>query len=222
MGAPPVLTGRCFWGRRAAPTGPLLYTAVTSRSDTPLSLVGNTYYERRFGKKATATTTAAGAAAAAAATTTLPPLCAGDVVVRMGSATPASLRNHRVVDVTGIQTSFLDASERNGRARLRVDDVVNSMHLHNGHEVPEVRRGAVAVGRLTVLCAFPLAGAASLVPLLNAAGTLLKRQSLTYHSEEEGVQLVRVLGENCRAAALQRVCLRPVTRGDCVVGVRLQ
>ncbi|KAF8294266.1 hypothetical protein TcYC6_0101390 [Trypanosoma cruzi] len=221
MGAAPIITGRCFWGRRTTPNGPLVYTAVGSqkgsddRRRTPISFIGNTYYERRFGGSRSTQSTPLGTSLA------LPSLRNGDILVKMGSATPASLRGRRIVDVTGIQTSFFDASERNARARCCIDDVVHSMHMHDGHEVPELNRGTVDIGRLTVLCAFPVAGTASLLVLENASQALLKRRSLGYRSEEEGVQLVRVIAESCRAAALRRICLHPVMRNDCIVGVRL-
>ncbi|KAH9600142.1 hypothetical protein LSM04_003913 [Trypanosoma melophagium] len=246
MSALPVLTGRCFWGRRLTPSGPLLYSAVVSSGGAPLSLLGNTYYERRFGKKKTSSSTQVGEGRRGRGeiamgstgepnhgedfitpSRRLPPLSAGDIVVKMSSATPASMRGRRLVDVTGIHTSYFNASERNTHARLCMDDVVDSMHLYNGHEVPELKRGVVAIGRITVLCAFPFSGSrtsssSSLFVVQNASTTLLKRNNLVYRSEEEGVQIVRVIAENCRAAALKQLRLSPVMRGDSVVGVCLR
>ncbi|RNF07787.1 hypothetical protein TraAM80_03161 [Trypanosoma rangeli] len=222
MSATSLLTGRCFWGRRTTPTGPFVYTAFRPRKEgnhsqrIPISFLGNTYYERRFGRLPSSHDTSPGTSFS------LPSLSAGDVLVKMGSATPAALRGRRIVDVTGIQTSFLDASERDASARFRIDDVVHSMHMHDGHEVPELNRGIVDIGKLAVLCAFPIAGATSLLPLENVSGTLLKRRSLGYRSEEEGTQLVRVIAEGCQAGALRGLCLRPVMRNDCIAGVRLE
>ncbi|ORC86162.1 uncharacterized protein TM35_000302020 [Trypanosoma theileri] len=242
MSTLPVVTGRCFWGRRLTPNGPLLYSAVLSSGSAPLSLLGNSYYERRFGGKRE-TMGKNGALIqreeAIAPSRKLPPLSAGDIVVKMSSATPASLRGRRVVDVTGIQTSYFNASERNTHARRCMDDVVESMHLYDGHEVPELKRGVVPIGRITVLCAFPLSGSetsllsssssssaalssSSLLVVQNATKTLLKRSNLVYRSEEEGVQLVRVIAENCRAAALKQLHFSPIIRGDSVVGVCLK
>ncbi|RNF21011.1 uncharacterized protein Tco025E_03550 [Trypanosoma conorhini] len=204
------------------PSGPLVYTAVGDCRErsygqrTPMSFLGNTYYERRFGKA----TSSHGAPPGGSLSP--PPLRAGDVLVRMGSAAPAALRGRRIVDVTGIHTSFLDASERDASARCCIDDVVHSMHMHDGHEVPELNRGSVDIGRLAVLCAFPVGGAALLLPLENVSRTLLKRRSLGYRSEEEGVQLVRVIAEGCCAGASRGLRLRPVMRNDCIAGVRLE
>ncbi|EAN79401.1 uncharacterized protein TEOVI_000158100 [Trypanosoma equiperdum] len=223
MNVPVKLSGRCYWGKPSGFAGSLVYMPLTGSEDstnhcgTPLTFLGNSYYERRFGRKLPASCVAS-----------LPPLYPGDVVVKSTSATPASFRSRRLVDVTGIQTSFFDASERNRSAHRRVDDVIQSMHLYDGHEVPELHRGSAAVGKVMVFCAYPTGTTArspltpsSLVILENAAASLLNRRSSLYHSDSDGVQLVRVIAESCRAAAAQGLYLRPVVHDGCVLAVRL-
>nr|CCC95038.1 unnamed protein product [Trypanosoma congolense IL3000] len=222
MRAPLTLSGRCYWGRRTGEAGQFVYSAVLDAAggkcagNTPLTFVGNSYYERRFDKKASS------------ASPSLPPLHAGDVVLKSSLAVPAHLRSRRTVDVTGIQTSYFDASERNRRALCAVGSVIQSMHLYDGHEVPELRRGNVALGKVVALCAYATSGASasspavpSLVLLENVARALTKRRSLLYYSEADGVQLVRVIAEGCRAAAEQEIHIQPVMRDGCVVAVRL-
>ncbi|KAG8346985.1 hypothetical protein TRVL_02189 [Trypanosoma vivax] len=229
MRPPLFLSGRCFWGRLLHNRGQIQYTAVEwGNSDIPTSLLGNTYYERRFGRRSAS---AAVVREKEMANNSLPSLRPGDIVVRTTSSVPFSLRSRRLVDVTGICTSYFNASERNPRARCKVDDVIQSMHLYDGHEIPELNRGQVALGKLVVLCAFPrsgtmnassLLGEKSLVLLENAALMLLNRSSLTYSSDAENVQLVRKIAEGCQIAAAGTLCLEPVLKDGNVVSVRLK
>nr|CCC52965.1 conserved hypothetical protein, fragment [Trypanosoma vivax Y486] len=181
MRPPLFLSGRCFWGRLLHNRGQIQYTAVEwGNSDIPTSLLGNTYYERRFGRRSAS---AAVVREKEMANNSLPSLRPGDIVVRTTSSVPFSLRSRRLVDVTGICTSYFNASERNPRARCKVDDVIQSMHLYDGHEIPELYSSAAEnvqlVRKIAEGCQIAAAGTLCLEPVIkdgNVVSVRLKRR----------------------------------------------
>ncbi|KAK7198642.1 hypothetical protein NESM_000827800 [Novymonas esmeraldas] len=228
---PPVaLTGRCFLLRPRLSANAAAAHRLDSPSPSPLdlecleltqvesgsrdrrgmvpgSLAGNSYYAHRY--------RSSGGAGRSSQTAAEPParLRNGDVVLRLIlSAVPRELAHKRVVDVTGMQTSFHNVSERHDRALATVEEAMQTMHLHDGHEVPALQRGDVDLVRLQPRCVYippssspsrsggdgPVSvGLAKLSPTLrplsNPDVLLAQRRQLSFRSEMEAVQTAQIM-----------------------------
>lgn len=185
----------------------------------PGSLVGNSYYTQRY---------RSGSRVGQRVATPTPAFSQrffnGDVVLRLCcSAVPHELAHKRVVDVTGVQTSFLNSSEHNRRTLATVEETLATMHLHDGHEVPALQRGDVDLLRLQPQCVYapppsrstPMGsnarGAAAgtefdltnlesvLCSLDNPAVLLAQSRRLTFRSEMEALQVARVMAASVSA-----------------------
>lgn len=183
---------------------------------TPSSLAGNDYYTQRYSHRR--------GLAARASTGAALQFRSGDVVLRLcRSAVPRELAHKRVVDVTGLQTSFHAAAEYNSRALATTEEALQTMHLHDGHEVPALQRGDVDLVHLQPRCVYittspqhtspPLAAppssstgsdaatatvdlarlATALRPLLNAGAVLARTRRLSFRSDMEAVQAAQVM-----------------------------
>ncbi|KPA76526.1 hypothetical protein ABB37_07820 [Leptomonas pyrrhocoris] len=234
---PPIrLSGRCFLLRpRHSPIAALSEHSSTSSANAlldlecveltqddssssrqqhavPGSLVGNSYYTQRY-KSGNANA----GHRASLATSSSPRFFNGDLVLRLcQSAVPRELAHKRVVDVTGMRTSFLNSSERDRRALATVEEALQTMHLHDGHEVPALQRGDVDLMRLQLQCVYAPPSAATsrgakpvgvsdttsfdlrnvaavLCPLDNPDVLLAQSRRLTFRSEMEALQVARVM-----------------------------
>lgn len=242
---PPVkLTGRCFLLRprrsttAAVQSGGAVFPEVEcvelTQSDVPTprqqrsipgSLVGNSYYTQRYNSGRSM----GRRVATAAASSPSPRFLTGDVVLRLcRSAVPRELAHKRIVDVTGLQTSFLNSSERDRRTFATVEEALETMHLHDGHEVPALQRGDVDLVRLRPQCvyapppatvlkrtsshgkttvsaatatpSFDLTNLPSVLwPLDNPDILLAQSRRLTFRSEMEALQVARVLAASVSA-----------------------
>lgn len=118
----------------------------------------------------------------------------GDVVIEYRSTpfVPSSLQQRRVVDVSGISTSFYDASERSPSAKASLSELYQTMHWHDGSVVPELCRGSLPVGHLTIRGVYHhnvgSGGRRALktFPIENAAALFLSSSSLTFESHDSG------------------------------------
>ncbi|CCW61895.1 unnamed protein product [Phytomonas sp. EM1] len=120
----------------------------------PQSLSGNSYYHRRFLGSASSRQQVDPPGSLGLRSETH--LNAGDLLLHaISSSVSRHLRHLPMADVTGIRTSYFDASERSKNALATLDEVVETMHWHDGSEVPALKRGEVPVGRLVVLCTYP-------------------------------------------------------------------
>ncbi|CAJ1019502.1 hypothetical protein Q4I32_001977 [Leishmania shawi] len=224
---PPVLiTGRCFLLKpcRHAPleTSSQQYSSLlhdmecveltppeshtgNQRGTVPANLAGNSYYARRYSAQGDARRGTLGTSEFRVQ------FCSGDVVLRMSlCAVPRALAHRRIVDVTGMQTSFHNVSERHSRALATVEEAMQTMHLHDGHEVPALQRGDVNLIRLQARCVYispppshsSAAGEAAIVslrhlssvlrPLSNPDVLLAQMRRLSFRSEMEAVQAAQV------------------------------
>ncbi|KAG5484317.1 hypothetical protein GH5_07790 [Leishmania sp. Ghana 2012 LV757] len=224
---PVVLTGRCFLlkpHRHATPVPssqkdtflwrdmecveltPSQSGAGSRRGAVPANLAGNSYYARRYSTQGGARRGSLGATAPHAQ------FCSGDLVLRLClSAVPRELAHRRIVDVTGIQTSFHNVSERHSHALATVEEAMHTMHLHDGHEVPALQRGDVNLVRLQPKCVYipqspshsPASGVTAAVdlrhlssvlrPLSNPDVLLAQARRLSFRSELEAVQTAQVM-----------------------------
>lgn len=239
---PPVkVTGRCFLLRpRSSSTTPLSTGAsgastgarpdlecielTQGRSGAPLaqreralpsSLVGNSYYTQRYKARGSAGHRAGDSPAGPSSLR----FFSGDVVLRLRrSAVPRELAHKRVVDVTGMQTSFFNSSEHSRSALATVEETLATMHLHDGHEVPALQRGDVDLVRLQPQCVYAPPSTSSfsqkepdarrslsaaefdltnlesvLFPLDNPNLLLAQSRRLTFRSEMDALQVARVM-----------------------------
>ncbi|KAG5484013.1 hypothetical protein LSCM1_05865 [Leishmania martiniquensis] len=221
---PVVITGRCFLLKPRRPAASVVPSqsdslsllqdtecveltlspsgACTRRGALPASLAGNGYYARRY-------STCRGSLGAVEHRVQF---CSGDVVLRLClSAVPRELAHKRIVDVTGIQTSFHNVSERHSHALATVAEAMQTMHLHDGHEVPALQRGDVNLVRLQPKCVYipqspshsPASGETAVVglrhlysalrPLSNPDVLLAQARRLSFRSEMEAVQTAQVM-----------------------------
>ncbi|GET86900.1 hypothetical protein, conserved [Leishmania tarentolae] len=179
---------------------------IKRRGALPASLAGNSYYARRYSTHGGTRRGTSGA------TESHVRFRNGDLVLRLClSAVSRELSHKRIVDVTGIQTSFHNASERHSRALATVEEAVQTMHLHDGHEVPALQRGDVNLVRLQPKCVYispPLSHSAAagevavvdlrhlssaLRPLSNPDVLLAQARRLSFRSEMEAVQTAQVM-----------------------------
>ncbi|CCW66839.1 unnamed protein product [Phytomonas sp. Hart1] len=129
--------------------------ATRQASAIPQSLSGNSYYHRRF-LNATSSSRQHLDTSSSQGLRSDTHIYAGDLLIRtISSSIPRRLRYLPMVDVTGIRTSYFDASERSNGALATMDEILQTMHWHDGNEVPALRRGEVPIGRLVVLCTYP-------------------------------------------------------------------
>ncbi|CAJ1987142.1 hypothetical protein conserved [Leishmania donovani] len=179
---------------------------INRRGAVPANLAGNSYYARRYSTQ--------GGARRGTLDATEPHVQfhSGDLVLYLRlSAVPRELSNKRIVDVTGIQTSFHNVSERHSKALATVEEAMQTMHLHDGHEVPALQRGDVNLVRLLPRCVYispapPHSSAAgeavtvdlrhlssALRPLSNPDVLLAQARRLSFRSEMEAVQTAQVM-----------------------------
>ncbi|KPI90209.1 hypothetical protein ABL78_0727 [Leptomonas seymouri] len=216
----------------------------------PGSLVGNSYYTKRYESG----NNHAGHSSASAASPP-PSFFNGDLVLRLcRSAVPRELAHKRIVDVTGMQTSFFNSSERHRRALATIEETLQTMHLHDGHEVPALQRGDVDLMRLQPQCVYTLPSirmpggekstgipsiascdlrglASALCPLDNPDVLLAQARRLTFRSEMEALQVARVMAASASAlkgrprgfeSSLPDAVLRPVVRDGHLISVVLR
>ncbi|KAG5509537.1 hypothetical protein JKF63_06242 [Porcisia hertigi] len=184
------------------------------RGAVPVSLAGNGYYARRYSSRGATRRGALGA------TESDVQFRSGDLVLRLCfSAVPRELAHKRIVDVTGLQTSFHNASEKRSHALATVEEAVKTMHLHDGYEVPAVQRGNVNLVRLQPGCVYvpppppslvpphpPGAGGTPVVslrhlysalrPLRNPDVLLAQTRRLSFRCEMEAVQTAQVMASH--------------------------
>lgn len=197
----------------------------SQNSAAHLSLTANGYYQRRY---AFARTQTAGPESSTS-------FFEGDLVVRpVLSTTPTPLRHHRMVDVTGVNTSYYAASETDHRMLSTVDEAVRSMHLHDGTEVPYLHRGDVPIGKLVVHCVCSDGGSSgrlkvsfseqqmrrSCVVVHNAAAVLLGKRRMVFRSKEVALEMSQALANRCRDA-LPHLELHPMVKEGRIVGMRM-
>lgn len=181
-------------------------STINRRGAVPANLAGNSYYARRYSTQSGSRRGTLGA--------TEPDVQFrnGDLVLRLClSAVPRELSHKRIVDVTGMQTSFHDVSERHSKALATIEEAMQTMHLHDGHEVPALQRGDVNLVRLQPRCVYispPLshssaAGEAAVMdlmhlfsalrPLSNPDVLLAQARRLSFRTEMEAVQTAQVM-----------------------------
>lgn len=194
--------------------------AATSRcpsdvrgGSVPAGLAGNRYYTSRFQSAGVQGSSLDSRLSIPANSSVV--FVNGDVVLRLcHSVTSGSSAKRRVVDVTGVETNFLRASEKNPAALLTVNQAVQMMHLHDGYEVPVLGRGDVPVVRLQAHCVYApwrerlphrscsncasssisLDQLQSCLQQLKNSGVLLSQtRSLSFRSEMEALQTARIM-----------------------------
>eukprot|EP00796_Vickermania_ingenoplastis_P004308 gene4308-3123_t len=166
------------------------------------AFIGNTYYESRLLRKGSSNATAGGS------------LQTGDLLIELEDSPLPQMIGKQRVDTAGFETSYLKAKGRTARAMMPLTEVVDNMHLHDGSSVPEVCRGDVPTGRLSVRGVYVGRHARRVglhpptFPVRNAA-LLFSRSSMNVTSREEGVALLGAVVERCRSMGRSYV-LRPV------------
>lgn len=209
----------------------------------PLSLAGNSYYERRFAPHGKGSAAGNGGGhrhrhgSTSDGSEEVPSFQVGDVVVRLlHTTTSHAVRHAAAADVAGTRAraGYVSFDPRPG-GLTTVESVVQDMHLYDGSEVAVLERGEVNTGKLSVSCVIACGGGASsghddtmkgvlrhrIVAVDNAAVALMGSRHLRFRSTEQGLQMARVLAERCAAGAVDvGFVLKPVVRDGHTVAVR--
>ncbi|EPY34098.1 hypothetical protein AGDE_07994 [Angomonas deanei] len=212
-------------------------------SSTPVTLRGNSYYESRFGshgggtrvltKKRAAAASSASPATAPRPAVSLDRFYSGDIMIRrVDSLTPHALRGEGVVDVAGVATSFV---QRGSSSLLSIDDVKQSMHLHDGSEIPEVGKGQVKQGKLTVLAVYPPRQYSNrtdvtraevqrvLLPVQDLQTLFYNRSKFTFRSNDEALELARVIADRFYTLTRrQKIMLIPLVKKEEVFALQVR
>lgn len=226
------LTGRCF--TRNSSSEP--FQEVIGSRSSPFGLneatfTGNSYFLSRLGHARRCTE---------ARFNKLPPrrrIAPGDLLVefvRGPLCVPEGRVHQRLVDVSGVSTSYFNAEEHSRHAKATLSEVVDTMHWHDGSSIPEVERGSVAIGGLRISAAYADLPECSreqsfkalrdnplkIYEVRNGSSFLLGRRNVSFQSHAEYLSCVQILAERCYEASQKSVLCPDVELMDCDSSVK--
>lgn len=151
------LSGRCFTRYKKEE----LFQEVITSSSSPLGISeaafsGNSYYLsqlRTFRSREGSFRTRSQGSSSSVSVDLSPSIKTGDILLDFREAVPSFGQNKRCVDVSGVATSYYDASVRCPHAKATLPELMKTMHWHDGSSVPELSRGRIPIGNILVFAA---------------------------------------------------------------------
>lgn len=224
------LSGRCFVRYRKEEP----FEEVVTSSSSPLGIseaafCGNSYYLSQLRasryRKDFSSAGCSGRSPSLNESTSYD-IKAGDILLDFQGSVHRFSQNKRSVDVSGVITSYFNASEQSLRAKATLPELINTMHWHDGSSVPELSRGNISIGSILMFAAakdailksspssaVPNRGhrlpSVQKYPIRNGSIFFCERKSLAYYSIEEGMGYVEAIAERCRLVAPKCV-LQPI------------